>query len=187
MKKRNIKYVNNRILEISEDHKQITLPDSRYYRRNGEYYPSRFVDFWETQKPELIDQEIHLYSDTLKVAGTTDLVCKIGNDLWIIDHKTSNHIQTTHELQAAVYAHCYEECFGIKPDKPGILWLKSSKRKGSKDKMQGKGWEMVLPARTQEENIEIFKTVKRLFDLENPTHAPIFTEFKTTVKRDLAI
>jgi len=40
MKKRNIKYVNNRILEISEDSKQITLPDSRYYRRNGEYYPS---------------------------------------------------------------------------------------------------------------------------------------------------
>ncbi len=34
----------------------------------------RFVDFWETHKPELIDQEIHLFSDTLKVAGTTDLV-----------------------------------------------------------------------------------------------------------------
>jgi hypothetical protein len=26
----------------------------------------RFVDFWETYKPELIDQEIHLYSDTLR-------------------------------------------------------------------------------------------------------------------------
>ena len=256
MKKRNVKVVNNRILEISEDAKQITLPDSRYYRRNGEYYPSithvlgsypkgkhfeewlknmgrsadyivrkagedgtkvhemieeylegkemnflneagypqhdptiwqmflRFVDFWETHKPELIDQEIHLYSDTLKVAGTTDLVCKIGNDLWIIDHKTSNHIQTTYELQAAVYAHCYEECFGVKPDKTGILWLKSSKRKGSKDKMQGKGWEMILPSRTQEENIEIFKTVKRLFDLENPNEAPVFTEFKTSVKKE---
>ncbi len=97
----------------------------------------RFVDFWETHKPELIDQEIHLYSDVLKVAGTTDLVCKIDNELWIIDHKTSNHIQTTYELQAAVYAHCYEECFGVKPDKTGILWLKSSKRKGSKDKRSG--------------------------------------------------
>ena len=29
-----------RILEISDDHKQITLPDGRYYQRNGEYYPS---------------------------------------------------------------------------------------------------------------------------------------------------
>ena len=257
MKKRNIKHVNNRILEISEDAKQITLPDSRYYRRNGEYYPSithvlscypkgkhfeewlknmgrsadyivrkagedgtkvhemieeylegkemnflnesgypqydptvwqmflRFVDFWDTHKPELIDQEIHLYSDELRVAGTTDLVCKIGNDLWIIDHKTSNHIQTTYELQAAVYSHCYEECFGVKPDKTGILWLKSNKRKASKDKMQGKGWEMILPSRTQEENIEIFKTVKRLFDLENPNEAPVFTEFKTSVRKEV--
>jgi hypothetical protein len=257
MKKHNIKHVNNRILEISEDAKQITLPDSRYYRRNGEYYPSithvlgsypkgkhfeewlknmgrsadyivrkagedgtkvhemieeylegkemnflnpsgypqydpsiwqmflRFVDFWETHQPELIDQEIHLYSDTLKVAGTTDLVCRIDNSLWIIDHKTSNHIQTTYELQAAVYAHCYEECFGVKPDKTGILWLKSNKRKPSKDKMQGKGWEMILPSRTQEENIEIFKTVKRLFDLENPNEAPVFTEFKTSVRKEM--
>jgi hypothetical protein len=30
----------DRILQISDDHKQITLPDSRFYRRNGNYYPS---------------------------------------------------------------------------------------------------------------------------------------------------
>ena len=35
-----IKHSYNRILEISDDHKQITLPDSRFYRRNGNYYPS---------------------------------------------------------------------------------------------------------------------------------------------------
>ena len=70
-------------------------------------------------------------------------------------------------------------------DRQGILWLKSSKRKTSKDKMQGKGWEVVTPKRTQEENIDIFETVKKLFDLENPNHNPIFTEFKTKVKRDL--
>ena len=40
MNKKKIKKSYNRILEISEDAKQITLPDSRYYRRNGKYYPS---------------------------------------------------------------------------------------------------------------------------------------------------
>ena len=40
MSKRNIKHSYDRILEISEDAKQITMPDSRYYRRNGKYYPS---------------------------------------------------------------------------------------------------------------------------------------------------
>jgi hypothetical protein len=255
MKKPNIKKSYNRILEISEDAKQITLPDSRYYRRNGDYYPSityvlgyypkgkffedwlkkvgysadhivrkaaeegtqvhemieeylngvelnflgphgkpmyhpnvwqmflRFVDWWEEYKPTLIETEVHLFSDELKVAGTCDLVCEIDGELWIIDFKTSNHLQTTYDLQAAVYGKCYEECFGKTPQRYGILWLKSSKRKAAKDKMQGKGWEMYESSRTQEENIDIFLTVKKLFDLENPTHKPYFTYFRTSAKR----
>ena len=261
MKKRNIKQSYNRILEVSEDAKQITMPDSRYYRRNGKYYPSityvlqyypkgkffedwlkkvgyasehivrkageqgtethemiesylngeelnflsasgypqynpdvwqmflRFVDFWETYKPKLIETEVHLFSDEIKVAGTCDMLCEIEIDgkteLWIIDFKTSNHLQTTYDLQTAVYGKCYEECFGKKPDRYGVLWLKSSKRKAAEGKIQGKGWEMYESSRTQEENIDIFMTVKKLFDLENPKHSPVFTEFRTQAKREL--
>ena len=261
MKKRNIKQSYNRILEISADSKQITMPDSRYYRRNGKYYPSityvlqyypkgkffedwlkkvgyasehivrkageqgtethemiesylngeelnflsasgypqydplvwqmflRFVDFWEIYKPKLIETEVHLFSDQIKVAGTCDMVCEIEIDgkteLWIIDFKTSNHLQTTYDLQTAIYGKCYEECYGKKADRYGVLWLKSSKR-GPKDGIiQGKGWEMYESKRTQEANIDIFMTVKKLFDLENPKHSPVFTEFRTQVKREL--
>ena len=35
----------------------------------------------------------------------------------------------------------------------------------------------------QDQNIDIYKSVKRLFDLENPKHKPSTTSFKTTVKR----
>ena len=142
----NIKTTHNRILQISEDAQQITMPDSRYYLRNKEYYPSityvlqyypkgkhfedwlkqmgnnadyimrksaedgtkvhnmiedylngkelsflskdntplydvevwkmflKFVEFWETHKPELIGTEIHLLSDELKIAGNCGLV-----------------------------------------------------------------------------------------------------------------
>jgi len=257
MKKRNVKKSYDRILEISDDATQITLPDSRYYRRNGKYYPSvtyvlgyypkgkffenwlkqvgfasdyivkkaaeegtqthelceaylngeelnflddkgrpqynpdvwqmflRFVEFWETFNPTLIETEVHIFSDKLQVAGTCDLIVEINGELWLLDLKTSNQIQTTYELQTAVYGQCYEECFGKKIDRYGILWLKSSKRKASAGKMQGKGWEVVESSRTFEENIDIFKTVKRLFDLENPTHSPVFTEFRTTAKREL--
>ena len=257
MSKRNIKKSYNRILEISKDAKQITMPDSRYYRRNGEYYPSvtyvlgsypkgkyfedwlkkvgysaeyivkkageegtqvhemiesylngdelnflgphgrplyhpdvwqmflRFVEWWEEYNPTLIEVEVHLFSDKLKVAGTCDMVCEINGELWIIDFKTSNNLQSTYDLQAAVYGQMYEECYGKKADRFGILWLKSNKRKSASGKMQGKGWEMYESQRTQEENLDIFKTVKRLFDLENPTHKPIFTEFRTQVKRKL--
>ena len=256
MSKKIIKKSYNRILEISKDSKQITLPDARYYRRNGKYYPSityvlsyypkgkhfqdwlkkvgysadwivkkageegtqvhemiedylngeelnflqngipmynpdiwqmflKFVDFWEEYKPTLIETEVHLFSDELKVAGTCDMVCELNNELWIIDFKTSNHLQTTYDLQTAVYGKMYEECYGKKADRYGVLWLKSSKRKKSQDKIQGKGWEMYESKRTQDENIDIFNTVKKLFDLENPRHSPTFTEFKTTVKRNL--
>ena len=255
MSKRNIKKSYDRILEISEDAKQITMPDSRYYRRNGEYYPSvtyvlgtypkgkyfedwlkkvgysadyivkkageegtqvhemiesflmgeelnflgqngrpiyhpdvwqmflRFVEWWEEYNPTLIETEVHLFSDELKVAGTCDMVCEIDGELWIVDFKTSNNMQTTYELQTAVYGKMYEECYGKKADRHGLLWLKSSKRKAASGKMQGKGWEMVESSRSQEDNLDIFKTVKKLFDLENPKHSPIFTEFKTQVKR----
>ena len=256
MKKRNIKKSYDRILEISDDAQQITLPDSRYYRRNGKYYPSvtyvlgyypkgkffenwlkqvgfsadfivrkaaeegtqvhelceaylngeelkflddkgrpqynpdvwqmflRFVEFWETIKPTLIETEVHLFSDELKVAGTCDLIVEINGKLWLLDLKTSNQLQTTYELQTAVYGQCYEECFGKKIDHYGILWLKSSKRGAKKGNMQGKGWEIVESTRSFDENIDIFKTVKRLFDLENPTHSPTFTEFRTVAKRE---
>ena len=245
-----------RILEISDDHKQITLPDGRYYQRNGEYYPSvtyvlsyypkgkffedwlkkvgysadhivkkaseegtqvhemieaylngeelkflehgrpmynpnvwqmflRFVEWWEEYNPTLIEAEVHLFSDKLKVAGTCDLVCEINGELWVIDFKTSNHLQTTYDLQTAMYAQCFEECFGKKVDRTGILWLKSSKRGPKKGKMQGKGWEIYESSRTIEENLDIYRAVRTLFDLENPNHKPAFTEFRTTAKRDL--
>ena len=34
-----IKKSYQRLLEISDDYQQVTMPDSRYYRRNGNYYP----------------------------------------------------------------------------------------------------------------------------------------------------
>jgi ATP-dependent exoDNAse (exonuclease V) beta subunit len=245
----------NRILQISDDAQQITLPDARYYKRNGEYYPSityvlscypkgkffqdwlkkvgysadyivkkagedgtqvhemiedylngkelnflengiplydpniwqgflRFVDWWETHKPTLLETEVHLFSDKIKVAGTCDLVCEIDGEVWIIDFKFSNNLQTTYELQTAIYTECYKECFNKMADRQGILWLKSSKRGPKEGKMQGKGWEMFESKRTHEENIDIFLTVKKLFDLENPNQTPSFTKFKTTVKRE---
>ena len=256
-----IKKSYNRILEISDDYKQITLPDSRYYRRNGEYYPSityvlqaypkgkyfedwlkkvgysseyivkkaseegtqvhemiedyfagkelkylnydgypqmpphvwqmllNFVDFWETYKPTLVETEVSLFSDKLQVAGTCDLVCEIEingkMERWVIDFKTSNHLQTTYDLQGAVYAQCYEECYGMKIDRVGVLWLKSKSRGEDKKgkKLKGKGWEVAESVRSQKENLEIFECVRKIFDLENKNHSPFTTTFQTSVKR----
>ena len=256
-----IKKSYQRLLEISDDYQQVTMPDSRYYRRNSNYYPSvthvlnsypkgkyfedwlkkvgysaewivkkaaeegtlvhemiedwlngkeitflydngnpkmpahvwqmflRFVDFWETYNPTLIEAEVHLFSDEIKVAGTCDLVCEIEIDgkmeRWIIDFKTSNHLQTTYDLQGAIYAQCYEECYGKKIDRVGVLWLKSKSRGEDKSgkRLKGKNWEVYESPRTQEQNIEIFTHVKALFDIENPKPKPYTNTFKTSSKR----
>ncbi len=256
-----IKKSYQRLLEISDDYQQVTMPDSRYYRRNGKYYPSvthvlssypkgkyfedwlkkvgysaewivkkaaeegtlvhemiedwlngkeikflydngnpkmpahvwqmflRFVDFWETYNPTLIEAEVHLFSDKIQVAGTCDLVCEIEIDgkmeRWIIDFKTSNHLQTTYDLQGAIYAQCWEECYGKKIDRVGVLWLKSKSRGEDKSgkRLKGKNWEVYESPRTQEENIEIFNHVKALFDIENPKPKPYTNTFQTTSKR----
>jgi hypothetical protein len=249
----------DRILQISDDHKQITLPDSRFYRRNGNYYPSvthvlsyypkgvhfedwlkkvgyaseyivkkaaeegtqthnlcedylngeecsflnqygnpaypphvwsmflNFVDFWETHKPTLIETEVHLFSDKLKVAGTCDLVIELNGERWILDLKTSNHLQTTYDLQTAVYSQCYEECYGKTIQRRGILWLKSRSRGEDKTgkRLKGKNWEIVESERSQQANLDIFMNVKALFDLENPTPKPHILTLRTTVKREV--
>jgi len=143
----------------------------------------RFVEFWETTKAELLETEVFLYSDTLQVAGTCDLVCKINGELWVIDLKTSNQLQTTYDIQAAVYSRCFEECYDQKVDKVGILWLKSSKRGPKKGSLQGKGWEVYESKRSQENNLEIYKHVRALFDLENPNLKPISEKWPTTVQK----
>jgi ATP-dependent exoDNAse (exonuclease V) beta subunit len=144
----------------------------------------KFVEFWETFNPKLIETEVHLFSDELQVAGTCDLICEINGELWLIDFKTSNQVHSTYPLQTAVYSQCYKECYGKEIQRQGILWLKSSKRKANKEKMQGKGWEIVESDRTQVENLEIFKIVKRLFELENPDAAPAYESFKLSAKRE---
>jgi hypothetical protein len=144
-----------------------------------------FVDFWESSGAELLETEVFLYSDTLKVAGTCDLVCKINGELWVIDLKTSNHLQTTYDLQTAVYTRCFEECYDQKVDRVGVLWLKSKSRGEDKTgkRLKGKKWEVYESSRTIDENLEIYSHVRALFDLENPDLKPISEKWPTVIKK----
>jgi hypothetical protein len=145
----------------------------------------RFVEFYEVYKPKIINQEFIIHSDELGVAGTCDLLCEINDELWLIDFKTSNHLQTTYDLQTTIYGKCFEEIHGKRPDRFGILWLKSSKHGPDKSgkKIQGKGWELYESSRSFEENLEVFKALKLIFDIENPKHEPSFVSFKTRIKK----
>lgn len=144
----------------------------------------KFVDFWKTEKPELIESEIHLFSHTHKIAGTCDLVVKLRGELWILDIKTSNSLHTSYDLQLAAYTTCWNENSKLKISKTGVIWLKSSKRGEDKkgEKIQGKGWEIYVSPRPLEENWDLFTKIYDIYKLENTNHEPSFNKFPTTVK-----
>tara|TARA_R110000744_G_scaffold87171_2_gene170324 strand:+ start:1569 stop:2351 length:783 start_codon:yes stop_codon:yes gene_type:complete len=143
----------------------------------------KFHDFWTTTKPELISTEDFVFSDKFKYAGTADLVVKMDGETWLLDIKTSNNLHRSYNLQLAAYAKAIEEVKGIKIDRTGIIWLKSSTRSSSKKKgvYQGKGWQIKVIDEI-DYNFDLFKTIYKLYLLENPNTEPIYKSYPTTLK-----
>jgi len=143
----------------------------------------KFYEFWNIYKPELISSEEFVWSDKHKYAGTADIVCKLNDETWLLDIKTSNSIHKSYDLQLASYATALEESKGIKIDRTGIVWLKAHSRGPAKNgkTMQGKGWK-VLEIDEIEKNFELFEMIYKLYSLENPTVEPIYNSYPTTLK-----
>jgi len=143
----------------------------------------KFAEFWKTYKPELISAEDFVWSDKYKYAGTADLVCKMNDEVWLLDLKTSNSIHKSYDLQLASYAKALEESKDIKIERTGIIWLKSPTRGPSKQKgkIQGKGWK-VIQVDDIEKNFKLFQNIYELYQLENPNTEPIYNSYPTTIK-----
>ncbi|MDB4343391.1 PD-(D/E)XK nuclease family protein [bacterium] len=144
----------------------------------------KFTEFWNEYKPELIASEEHLFSDTLKVAGTTDLVLKIDGEIWMLDIKTSNSLHETYNLQLACYTKAWDECFDTSIQRRGVIWLKSSSRKAdtSGKRMKGKGWEIKECPNTLEEDLEIFGNLYEIFKVNNSSLKPLSEIYPTSIK-----
>ena len=143
----------------------------------------KFHDFWTTYKPELISAEEFVWSDKHKYAGTADIVCKMNNEIWLLDIKTSNSIHKSYDLQLASYAKALGESKGTEIQRTGIIWLKAHSRGPSKQKnvIQGKGWKL-LQIDKIDENFELFKMIYKLYSLENPNTEPIYNSYPTSLK-----
>ena len=145
-----------------------------------------FTEFWAEHKPELISSEEHLFSDTLKIAGTADLVVKIDGEIWMLDIKTSNSLHETYNLQLACYTQAWNECFDTPIQRRGILWLKSGSRGEDKSgkKMKGRGWEIKECPNTLQEDVDIFKHLYEIFMVSVGKLKPLSEIYPTSVKLD---
>lgn len=144
----------------------------------------RFQDFYNLVKPVTLASELFLYSDKYKYAGTTDYLCQVGDEKWLIDFKTSNHISIAYNLQLSAYGKALEEMKKIKADRHAVLWLKASTRSQKFDPKkgicQGEGWQLIFdpdPAKS----FEIFEHVYAIYRTLNPKIEPYTRSYPTEI------
>lgn len=143
------------------------------YTRNEWVMISRFIDFYENFKPEIIAVEKVIVSDVLQFGSQLDLVCKLNDELIIIDHKTGSMYDTAY-MQLAAYQQLWNEYFPETPAvKCAVLHLDSSHKGRDKSgkSIQGQGWKLY-----EVENIdnhwEDFKHLQALWKRQNPDYKP---------------
>ena len=101
------------------------IPDEVKARIEG------FINFYEEKKPKMIANELMLYNPKkfkgevqYPYGGQLDLLCYIGDKLWIIDIKTGKEYPKTQALQQTAYKILVESLYpDIKVDKIGCLYL----------------------------------------------------------------
>jgi hypothetical protein len=64
-----------------------------------------FGAWFKETKPEIIKSEEIVWNDTEGYAGTVDIMCKIDDEYWIVDIKTSKQVWPEHMLQVSAYKH----------------------------------------------------------------------------------
>jgi hypothetical protein len=135
------------------------------------------MEFFQIYKPEIIAHEFSFASDKLGYGGTKDMICKIDNQIWLIDYKSGNYVHESHFLQLAAYAKAWDLLNpNYKIERAGILHLKAQTRKLIDGKMQGNGWQIV-PCDNIENDFDYFLYCQKIWNRVNPNAKPKIKEF----------
>lgn len=131
---------------------------------------NRFREFVKRYKPEILGIETVLADTDVGYGGQIDLVCKINNETYLLDIKTSNQMYSTYDMQLVAYKRLWENKFkGVPIDKCGVLWLKA-KVKTERD-WQGPGWQVKFVGDV-ESSLKDFDHAHYIWKRENPNYKP---------------
>jgi hypothetical protein len=64
-----------------------------------------FLEWYLEAKPEVVAFEYVVFNSAEGYAGTVDLKCKLGGEVWILDVKSGPDVHPEHELQVSAYKH----------------------------------------------------------------------------------
>lgn len=129
-----------------------------------------FHEWFTLYKPEVLAIEQLCYNDEEDYAGTIDLKVKIGEEVWVVDLKTSQNIWPEHELQVSAYKHTPQG----EADKCAILQVGYRKNKK-------KFWKFT----EIEDCFELFQSTKKIWHRENDNVVPKQMNYPTelTIER----
>ncbi|MEI7890903.1 MAG: PD-(D/E)XK nuclease family protein [bacterium] len=131
-----------------------------------------FTKWFESVKPEIIKAETTIFSEKNNFAGTIDFICKIGNENWIIDFKTSQYIWPEYELQLSAYKKAMEDLTG-QPYKIAILQIGYKRNKN-----EYKFTEL-------EDKFDLFLSAQKIWINETAGQKPSQKDFPIKLKLDL--
>lgn len=62
-----------------------------------------FINWYNEFKPEIISTEKTIWNEEHCFAGTLDLKCRINDEIWTVDFKTSKDVHDSHKVQVSAY------------------------------------------------------------------------------------
>lgn len=120
-------------------------------------YANAFYSFMDALNPKILEQEKTLFNDEHKIAGTMDMLVKIGNKTHLLDVKTGKDIYPEVELQLSAYAFMLR-AGGTEVDNISALLLET----GQDGKPTGN-----YKFATLTENFDAFLAAKKLYEWSN--------------------
>lgn len=82
-----------------------------------------FMEWEKAHNPVYVSSELKVVSEAYQFGGTLDGMCKFGDELTLLDLKTSKAVYVDHKIQLAAYREAYQEQTGEKISKCVVLQI----------------------------------------------------------------
>ena len=148
---------------LIEGHQQGFDVDTKDYSYNQEKAAMKafagYLQWYEKSEFKALRNELVLVNEEMQVGGTIDCIARIGDDLVVVDWKTSKYLYAENKLQLAAYTYMFEQAQPKANVAYGLIM-----RFGKDD---GKFHQHIIKRDKLETGIEIFKALVKISQLKS--------------------
>jgi hypothetical protein len=148
---------------LIEAHQQGFDVDTKDYSYNQEKAAMKafagYLEWYQKKNFKALKNEVVLVNEELQVGGTIDCIGKMGDDLVVVDWKTSKYLYAENKLQLAAYTYMFEKAQPKANVAYGLVM-----RFGKDD---GKFHQHVIKREKLETGIEVFKALVKISQLKS--------------------